>query len=56
MFSYLLEPFKFTWALLESLRDPELAYTVAVAQNCNDPLEVRARERFRSIDTTGALA
>lgn len=56
MFGFLLEPFRFTLALLDSLRDPELAYTVAVAQNCHDPVEVRRQERFRTVDTTGALA
>lgn len=53
---YLLEPFRFTYALIESLGDPSLGYTIAVFNNCVDPTVAREQARFRAVDTTDALA
>ena len=56
LLDYLLEPFKFAYALVESLADPSLGYTIAVFNNCDDPVEARKRGRFQAVDTSGALA
>lgn len=49
-----LEPFKFTYAFIESLGDPSFLYTIAVAGNAEDP--IITRKRFQDVDFDGALA
>lgn len=52
----LLEPFKFTYALIESLGDASWHYTIAVAGNCQDPISARSEARYKDVAFDGALA